>query len=317
MIDLAARAHTAADGWRSDASLRRLVRWCQRNGAVGGPIAPAAFTDSGRGFRATRDVAAGELLLAIPARLLLTHASALRRPGLAELVGCRCCGSPLAPETTLALHLLLEVAEAADSPYAAYVASLPCSYDTPLHWSADEVDALPDESERAAALAMRVAVDEERRAVLARLEHHADDAGAGRDGLTRLHELLRRGSAQAEPAAGTWMWAWSTVMTRTMFVPEGCADGGGSGERPSHSGSASTSSATSSTLYRAASDIRHCYALVPLADMFNHSSARSDAGFNAAADAYEFRAPRSYRRGDEVCLCYGYAMLRSMLRYLL
>ena len=296
-------AQTAAD-WRSDASLRRLVRWCQKNGALGGPIAPAEFADSGRGFCATRDVAAGEMLLAIPERLLLSHASARRRPGLAELVDCRCCGGPLAPETMLALHLLLEVAQAAGSPYAAYVASLPHTYDTPLHWSLAEVDALPDESERAAALATRAAVDDERRAVLTRLERHADELG---EGLIQLRELLRRGSSPGPAATGTWTWAWSTVMTRTMFVPEDCGDdggGGGDGERRSNSSGAGASG--DCALYRAASDRRQCYALVPLADLFNHSSAKCDAGFNRATGMYEFRAPRAYRRGDEVCLCYGF-----------
>jgi hypothetical protein len=66
MAQAASRAEPAAAGrtepnakrigWRRDPALRELVEWCTARGAKAGPIEPAYFAASGRGFRAKRDI---------------------------------------------------------------------------------------------------------------------------------------------------------------------------------------------------------------------------------------------------------------------
>ena len=64
--------------WKEDPALLQLASWCASRGAKAITIEPAHIANSGRGFVAKRDVAAGELLLSIPGALLLNSQTARR-----------------------------------------------------------------------------------------------------------------------------------------------------------------------------------------------------------------------------------------------
>lgn len=109
-------------------------------------VEPFDFPATGRGQRALRDIAKGEVVLSVSlddcwtpaaARAALGLVAAPVLPALERLPEPRVLKTPL-----LALHLLAERARGAASPRFAHIQTLPAEFDTPLHWTDDELGAL-------------------------------------------------------------------------------------------------------------------------------------------------------------------------------
>ncbi|KAG8470428.1 hypothetical protein KFE25_008849 [Diacronema lutheri] len=109
-------------------------------------VEPFDFPETGRGQRTVRAIRAGETVLAVPldecwtvsaARAALGQAHAPVLAALDRLPAPRVLKTPL-----LALHLLIERARGAGSPHHAHIQVLPREFDSPLHWTDDELAAL-------------------------------------------------------------------------------------------------------------------------------------------------------------------------------
>jgi histone-lysine N-methyltransferase SETD3 len=166
--------------------------WAAEGGVhlAGVAIAPVAV--GGRGCVARHAIAAGELVLSVPGRLLLTCASAARDARMAAHAGT------LRPEALLAAHLLHECSKGTDSPWHLYVRTLPRKYTDGGGFSPAEADALQAPHAVSAVTQLRY----ERRT----------DWGAAR---ALLHSLV----PPKLRSYAAWSWAASTVSSRTVFHP--------------------------------------------------------------------------------------------------
>jgi hypothetical protein len=168
--------------------------WACREGVAFAGVEVAQVEVGWRGCCANRDVAAGDLLLSVPARLLLTCTSARRDARLAA------AARTLRPDALLAVHLLHEVSKGAASRWHAYLRTLPRKFTDGGGFTAEEAAAL-QAPYAVAAIA------------LARHERRCD-WDAARSVLADLALLPKLCTWAA------WSWAASAVATRTVFFPE-------------------------------------------------------------------------------------------------
>ncbi|GAQ91946.1 hypothetical protein KFL_008880020 [Klebsormidium nitens] len=177
--------------------LPRQSRRNERRSCLETTLAVATFPEAGgRGLAATRDLTAGEALLAVPEQLLMTAKSARTDAILGPLL----TRSPgLTSHQVLIVHLLHEVAKGAASFWRPYLLALPRVHHTLAHFSAPQV----------LHLQFPHAMEAARRA---RTEAHRDWAAAA----PLLQDLglppkFRRFKA--------WLWAAATVTSRSVAIP--------------------------------------------------------------------------------------------------
>ncbi|KAG2448798.1 hypothetical protein HYH02_006149 [Chlamydomonas schloesseri] len=185
-----------------------LLAWCAKHGVEFGGIEAAYVSEGWRGIVATRALTPGEAVLRVPGRLLMTSRSARADPHLAAALA-RLAASPdpddaaaaaaLTPHQLLATHLLHEVSKGPDSFWYPYLKQLPRSYTSPAHFSADDVAALQLQLAQDVAAAAVERAKQEWRGALPLLQAL---------GLPKRFTLLR-----------SWLWAASTLHSRTMYLP--------------------------------------------------------------------------------------------------
>ena len=271
--------------------LKKLARWSLKQGVATNGIEPYLFEHSGRGFRARTNVTPAKLLLSVPKSMLMNHVTALKHAGLRVLAED---GAQFPPEVVLSLHLLIEKKLGEKSRFRAFIGSLPSYYTTPYYWGIEAKEMIRARSfdykaELAVVEATKSAVAAMYVRVVEALLKYANDFPEFQTGLTEIE----------------FAWAWSTVMTRSMFIdivyrhPQEARGGGVGGTEDEDA-------------YLPFTDLRPCYTLVPLADLFNHSNdAKIDAKYNFKTSCYEFHVAESIPsnsivKGDEVCICYGH-----------
>ncbi|GLH07499.1 hypothetical protein R5R35_006483 [Gryllus longicercus] len=121
------------------ARLEQLLQWMVAQGADVGGVRPAQFAGCGWGLQAQRDLAPGELVVAVPRRLMLTS----------EQVQHSVLGSLLVkdamlqhmPHVALALLLLVEKFSP-ESFWEPYIRALPTTYSTVLYFTTQELQEL-------------------------------------------------------------------------------------------------------------------------------------------------------------------------------
>ncbi len=227
----------------------------------------AEVAEGWRGCVALEPVAAGAVLLSVPAHLLMTCVSARRADARFEDAA-----RTLRPAALLALHLLHEAHKGAASRWHAYVRTLPRLYTDGGGFSGAE----------AAALQAPHAV--------AALEQLRDERRGDWAAARPLFDVFTLPAKLRSFAA--WSWAASAVSSRTVTVPNDGVTGGD-----------------------------EAGALAPVGDLLNHSS-RDDGtscgagSFDAAAQAYCFRAQCSTPAGQQVFVSYGeHSNLELLLHY--
>ncbi|KAL4458878.1 hypothetical protein ABPG75_013743 [Micractinium tetrahymenae] len=177
-----------------------LLEWC-RNGGVRWHGIEAGFVVEGwRGVLATQALPPGTCVLRVPRRLLMSVESARRDAELAAaLQQCAASGAALTSEQILAAHLLHEASKGPASFWHPYLRSLPPRYTTLMCFSKEEAAALQAPHATAAARAAAAGAA-------------AQDAGA-----LPLLRALRLAPKWRSRAA--WLWAASTLSSRTMYLP--------------------------------------------------------------------------------------------------
>lgn len=139
----------------------------------------------------------GACILRVPERLLLCVHSARRDPQLSTAL--RQHGAGMSSEQVLSVHLLHEMAKGQASSWQTYLGSLPHSYTTAACFAAADIAAL---QAGCAQQAVRAAAD----AAVAQW----------RQALPLLHVL---GLAPKWCSRQAWLWACSTLSSRTMYLP--------------------------------------------------------------------------------------------------
>jgi hypothetical protein len=205
------------------------LHWCQQQGVVLRGVAPAFVAQGWRGIVATRRLAPGDTVARVPQALLMSVLSA--REGDARLAE-QLQDQQLSSHQVLTLHLLHEASKgSAGSFWGPYIQQLPRQYATLIAWPPAAVEALqlPHAQDAAAAATHKARCEwQAARPVLKALGELAVAAAVGNAaGVLRLLLLLLP-SLLAVHGTGVdkkwttwraWVWAASTVLSRTMYHP--------------------------------------------------------------------------------------------------
>ncbi len=165
------------------------LSWLAASGGTVGPVVVRRTSrHSGRGVYAKRRVAQGELLLSVPARLLLTAGAAT-----SAAVGQLEDRAPLAEADAIILLLLKERARGDVSSWAPWIRTLPTNFDElPFFWSADARADLQSES-----LDLRV-----------------------RSQLASVRERHAALPAACRPIWDEFAWGWACLESRGVYLSD-------------------------------------------------------------------------------------------------
>jgi hypothetical protein len=223
-----------------------------------------------RGVMAKSAIRSGQCMLSYPRTAIMD---------LASLTSCPC--PQLIAEAywqkapwyqQLGLWIVAEKAKGAESPWANYIALLPRTLSTPLHWTPDQLDEL---QYPAIALAVQEQREHFRSLTESAAQHLSPSAPAG-----ALDELA---------------WAMEMVLSRSLDsaqLPQQDANMFSKLAQMAGLGGATAQASTK--------------AMVPMLDMFNHrSSARPRFGYDARTDTFSVSAECSYTKGEQVFITYG------------
>ncbi|KAI7843368.1 hypothetical protein COHA_003064 [Chlorella ohadii] len=263
-----------------------LRAWLEQRGLPSQQLAAVVVPGAGRGLAASKPIAKGDPLLRLPLELVLTPAAAQQRSCLRPLLEeAEAAGQPLPAWSVLALFLAEARAAGTAGEWWPYLRMLPQQAGCVLEWSEAEVDWLRGSQLHEAALEIRAAAD-----------------ASWQEMQPLLAAAAQRG--MASPGAfdrASMQWAFGMLLSRLVRLAS--LDGGSSAGSTSSGSSSSGSSGSGST---GPSEPPGTEALLPWADLLNHSpSCASHLDWSAADAAVVLRADRKYRAGEEVHVSYG------------
>ncbi|KAJ3006761.1 SET domain-containing protein 4 [Thoreauomyces humboldtii] len=240
--------------------------WLRENGYQQTLLDLSEFPETGRGMRATRDIAAGELLVSIPVHLLLTGST----PDVVEVGERICPGARLWEHQLLALFLACN--RHPTSKWAPYISVLPDAFDT-------IASMMP--------LAVKDAMPRTMREMAGRIEGkmirdwEGVRAGCERDGSVTFE---------------TYRWAWFAVNTRCISL----------NPFPSSPPSSPSSSQRTQLPAGSVPPPPTKIALAPLLDLLNHSSSSTvQAGLHAPSSTYRIRTLDGCAKCQQAFINYG------------
>ncbi|XP_059484830.1 actin-histidine N-methyltransferase [Neocloeon triangulifer] len=184
---------------RSDA-IPKFLEWLEKNEASFPGVSISSFDGFELGLKAEKDFEEGDLLMAIPRKIMLT----LENARISEL-GALLCKDPMLqhmPNVALSLLLLLEKFKP-DSHWAPYIDLLPSEYTTVLYFSPSELADLKGSPAQEAALKQCRNIARQY-AYFSKLFQTVSGPAC---------DLLREVFTYEQ-----YRWAVSTVMTRQNFV---------------------------------------------------------------------------------------------------
>lgn len=210
--------------------------WLAKSGVANSKVKLAVDMGPGaRGMVATADIAAGDSILDIPFSMLMTLNTAQNGP-LKEVVNAK----QLNPTVILALHLLDEKFNAT-SAFRPWLEMLPTTFETPIHWSDDELDELQGSTVFSVTKKRKETLQADYTNLFGvpRLPPSARALPPARSSPEQLHAETRRGAARRHagvlfeefpalfPRAAytmeAYQWAISTVWSRSfVFNVEVC-----------------------------------------------------------------------------------------------
>eukprot|EP00729_Bicosta_minor_P018709 gene18709-34769_t len=200
---------SAQKGWavskvgKTDAkAFGAFIKWANKNGIKHGKLELASFGNEGNGLKAKEAIGEGEVALTVPLDAMLSTASA--HASKLDLVAKEDPMLSKMPNVLLTFTLLSELRNQ-KSAYKEYLAILPATFSTPLHYSIPELELLKGSPALDLVLALHKNIIKQ---------------------YIYLHKLLKK--PEVSKAAGftssnfawvDWLWAVSAVMTRQNRVP--------------------------------------------------------------------------------------------------
>lgn len=246
-----------------------FMREIEEAGMLCDKISLATFGEL-RGVMAKTAIKSGETLIAYPRAAAMDLAAQGSVCPCPELIDAKFWNS--APwYLQLGLWLVAEEAKGESSKWASYIALLPRTLSTPVHWSSSQLNEL---HYPAVVLSVREQREHFSTLVASAQQHLAP--GASSEPLDRLE------------------WAMEMVLSRALD----------SAEMPR--GDEGLLARIGSMVGLGGSRVASTKAMVPMLDFINHdSSAQPRFCYDARTGSFAVRAERSYRKGDQVYLSYG------------
>eukprot|EP01012_Entosiphon_sulcatum_P009843 TRINITY_DN15652_c0_g1_i3.p1 TRINITY_DN15652_c0_g1~~TRINITY_DN15652_c0_g1_i3.p1 ORF type:complete len:393 (+),score=64.63 TRINITY_DN15652_c0_g1_i3:26-1180(+) len=287
--------------------------------SVGNCITVGYFPDLGRGAMATRDINPGETVVSIPYNLLITEAAALRHPVLGPLLFP--LRKKLLCEQVMCLHILVEKFDD-QSLWKWYFRLLPKSFTTTDYLQDAELELLGD-FRKAKALRRRV-----------KIRGFYD--GLRSDVLTKHPELF----PESRYTWDEFLWAYNILDSRAFCITDPCRaeaiqalegtakpdedseeedeeeEGDEDEEEESEDeapaektqGGSDEPGKASAIVTKETSteDDQDDWAIVPLADMFNHSvDGETEFSFDTELRVFTCVVGRAYQCGEQICIKYN------------
>ena len=118
-----------------------LFQWAKQNGVFFHKMKPAIFPGTGRGLMATKQINAGDLLISVPSKLLVTE-EVLRNSYFDGINSTKAL--EFSTIELLCLFLILERSLGKQSFWSAYISMLPLDYNMPAYFKHHELKHTPD-----------------------------------------------------------------------------------------------------------------------------------------------------------------------------
>ncbi|KAI9093841.1 hypothetical protein DFS34DRAFT_261216 [Phlyctochytrium arcticum] len=248
----------------------RLYKTLEENGVKNGKLTPHLFKFTGRGMQATEDITDGEVIVEIPAIMLIsTKTSAVEE--CAQLFGLT---TPSSEHQLLALFLALN--RGTSGPYESYINSIPSRFDTVAALLEPSLfEHLPPVVKAHSGRQMKQLRDE----FLGATGRCTD---CSKTALSSERWDTRCGVCRSTPQLDfdDWVWAWFAVNTRCITL----IDWKTKRVRPG----------------------QPKIALAPVLDLLNHSQhAKIETGFDRTTLSYKIRTNVPYSAGTQVFINYG------------
>ncbi|KAF9160512.1 SET domain-containing protein 4 [Actinomortierella ambigua] len=191
--------HTAESGVEhaiiKDKQYFEFLRWLKAQGCPKTKLTLAEFSNTGRGMMATKDIKAGEVIVQVPEKNLVTM------KGLQTVYGSRISrfGKKLGSHMFIALHIALLVQMREKSGWLPYLRMLPTKFDTmPVRYPEDLLEFLPPNA--------KVHVDKQKQKI-------TSDYKLALEFLQANSDLLNKPLTYEE-----YEWAWLVVNTRCIYL---------------------------------------------------------------------------------------------------
>ncbi|NXE18414.1 SETD4 protein, partial [Ardeotis kori] len=177
----------------------KLKKWLKDRGFEDSSLRPAQFWDTGRGLMTTKALQAGDLIISLPEKCLLTTGTVLRS----------CLGEyitkwkpPVSPLIALCTFLIAEKHAGEKSLWKPYLDVLPKTYTCPVYLEHDVVSLLPEPLRKKA---------EEQRTMVHELYVSSEPF------FSSLQPLFAENTGTIFNYSAL-KWAWCTINTRTIYM---------------------------------------------------------------------------------------------------
>ncbi|XP_077198767.1 SET domain-containing protein 4 isoform X2 [Paroedura picta] len=176
-----------------------LKKWLKERGYEDSILRPAQFSETGRGLMATKTLQAGQLIIALPERCLLTTDTVLNSYLGEYIIKWR---PPVSPLTALCTYLIAEKWFHKKSLWHPYLDLLPETYMCPVYLGHEAVNLLPEPLRRKA---------HEQKSLVQELYN------SSKSFFSSLQPLF---PDQVESVFNysAFQWAWCTINTRTVYM---------------------------------------------------------------------------------------------------
>ncbi|NWX56283.1 SETD4 protein, partial [Promerops cafer] len=177
----------------------KLKKWLKERGFEDSNLRPAEFWETGRGLMTTKALQAGDLIISLPEKCLLTTGTVLSSCLGGHIVKWK---PPVSPLLALCTFLIAEKHAGEKSPWKPYLDVLPQTYTCPACWEPDAINLLPKPLKKKA---------QEQKLLIQELFR------SSKAFFSSLQPLFAENTGTIFNFSAL-EWAWCTVNTRTIYM---------------------------------------------------------------------------------------------------
>ncbi|NXC98401.1 SETD4 protein, partial [Certhia familiaris] len=177
----------------------KLKKWLKERGFEDSNLKPAEFWGTGRGLRTTKALQAGDLIISLPEKCLLTTGTVLSSCLGGHIVKWK---PPVSPLLALCTFLIAEKHSGEKSPWKPYLDVLPKTYTCPACLEPDVINLLPKPLKKKA---------QEQKRMIQEL------FSSSKAFFSSLQPLFTENTGTIFNYSAL-EWAWCTINTRTIYM---------------------------------------------------------------------------------------------------